>query len=177
MRSFPTCLVDSATWTVLLAPCLLICVACATPFPIENLEEGMTTETVRENFGEPEAIETEPGVPRSDWTYVHEEKDWWQWFLTFLPLTYPVIPLDVAFGNPWDDQYVIRGSVVLHFAGEKLVRWDVPYFPEDYAEPASSCTQMSMNWPHCQPLWFLMQEWERERQHRQLMKDLEDLEQ
>ena len=36
----------------LLVPCLLICLACATPtptpFPIEKLAKGMTTETVRE---------------------------------------------------------------------------------------------------------------------------------
>ena len=63
MRSFPTRLVDSAA-EVLLIPCLLLLLACATPFPIESLEEGMTTQTVRESFGEPEYI-VEGGFRRS----------------------------------------------------------------------------------------------------------------
>ena len=50
VRSFLTRLANSVTRTVLLIPCLLICLACATPFPIEDLEEGMTDETVRESF-------------------------------------------------------------------------------------------------------------------------------
>ncbi len=58
MRSSLTRLVDSITRVVLLAPCLLICLACATPFPFEKLEKGMTTEAVRQEFGEPEAIST-----------------------------------------------------------------------------------------------------------------------
>ena len=37
----------------LLAPCLLISLACATPFPLENLEEGMTMVQATEAFGEP----------------------------------------------------------------------------------------------------------------------------
>jgi hypothetical protein len=67
MRSFPTRLVSSATRTVLLIPCLLICLVCATPFPIENLEEGMTTETVRERFGAPEAMGPHP-KPQSSYS-------------------------------------------------------------------------------------------------------------
>ena len=73
-RSFLTRLIDSAARAVLLIPCLLICVACATPFPLESLEEGMTTGTVRENFGEPEAISW-PGRAESSWRYVHEEQN------------------------------------------------------------------------------------------------------
>ena len=42
MRSFLTRIVDSAVRAVLLIPCLLLCVSCATPFPIESLEKGMT---------------------------------------------------------------------------------------------------------------------------------------
>ena len=72
MRSFLTRLVNSTARDVLLVPGLLICLACATPFPIESLEEGMTAETVRESFGAPEAIETNPEGMESSWTYVHE---------------------------------------------------------------------------------------------------------
>ena len=42
MRSFPTRLVSSVSRSLLLAPCLLVGLACATPFPIESLEKGMT---------------------------------------------------------------------------------------------------------------------------------------
>ena len=98
VRSFPTRLVDSAA-RVLLLPCLLLFLACATPFPIESLEEGMRTETVRESFGEPEAIKTEPGGVESSWTYPHEEQNW---FLTFHPFT-PLfmIPFTLAVGDGW----------------------------------------------------------------------------
>ena len=82
MRSFPTRLVDSAA-RVLLLPCLLLFLACATPFPIESLEEGMRTETVRESFGEPEAIKTEPGGVESSWSYVHEQRFFLGTFLSF----------------------------------------------------------------------------------------------
>ena len=103
----------------LFAPCLLICLACATPFPVDSLEEGMTTEAVRENFGEPEAING------SSWTYLHEEKGFTEWVATLVPLTYFTIPLNAAFGNSWDYTYVLRGSVDLYFEGEKLARWRV----------------------------------------------------
>ncbi len=108
----------------LLAPCLLICLACATPFPIENLEDGMTTETVRENFGAPEAIETKPEGVESDWTYVHEEYDG---FIT--SFFWPMAPLFVAaswlLNFEWDELYMNTSDVLLHFEDEKLVRWDV----------------------------------------------------
>jgi hypothetical protein len=58
----------------LLAPCLLVCLACATPLPIENLEQGMTTEAVREDFGEPQAIDGDN--IGSVWRYTHEEQNW-----------------------------------------------------------------------------------------------------
>ena len=77
MRVPLTRLANSATRTVLLAPCLLICLACATPFPLENLEFGMTTEAVREEFGAPEATEADfRGDGKSCWTYLHWEQDW-----------------------------------------------------------------------------------------------------
>ena len=94
VRSFLTRLVDSSARSILFAPCLLICLACATPFPIENLEEGMTTETVRENFGTPEAIETEPGGVESSWTYIHEE-------LEPYPVTDQPMPGRVVVASIW----------------------------------------------------------------------------
>ena len=108
----------------LLAPCLLICLACATPFPIEKLEEGMTYETVRENFGEPEAIETEPEGVGSSWTYVDEELLW----MLFLHAPF-AIPICAAIpGTPWDYMVVNRRPILLHFEAEKLVRWNVGEF-------------------------------------------------
>ncbi len=59
VRSFLTCLVGSVTRVVLLAPCLLICLACATPFPLENLEKGMTMEQATEAFGGPSSTNAE----------------------------------------------------------------------------------------------------------------------
>ena len=53
VRPFPTQLVDSVTRAVLLAPCLLICSACVTPFPLDNLEVNMTMAQATEAFGEP----------------------------------------------------------------------------------------------------------------------------
>ena len=48
MQSFPTRLVGSVARSLLLAPCLLICLACATPFPLDTLKEGMTMEQATE---------------------------------------------------------------------------------------------------------------------------------
>ena len=85
MRSFLTRFPNSRIGVVLLVPCLLVCLACATPFPIESLEQGMTYETVREKFGEPEAIRIaiscsrspcKPEGVESSWTYVHEEQNY-----------------------------------------------------------------------------------------------------
>ena len=84
MRSLLTRLIDSATshctfTRLFLAPCLLICLSCATPtrFPIASLKEGMAAETVRENFGAPLGIAAGPGGKESFWTYGHEERNWW----------------------------------------------------------------------------------------------------
>ncbi len=59
MRSFLTRFPNSFIGVVLLIPCLLICLACATPFPIESLEKGMTMEQATEAFGEPSSTNTE----------------------------------------------------------------------------------------------------------------------
>ena len=122
MRSFLTRLVNSVTRAVFLAPCLLICLACATPFPSENLKARMTTEAVREEFGAPKAVEARPGTAESCWTYWHEEQDW---FGTFFPLS-PVSTLLTALlpWTLWDAHYVQRNSVFLHFEGGELVWWE-----------------------------------------------------
>ena len=108
----------------LLAPCLLICLACATSFPIESLEEGMTTEAVRENFGEPESIRTEPpyGVATL-WTYAHEETEWG---MLVFPQSLLSIPICAAIPDmQWDCLYVSSRPLLLHFEAEHLVRWEV----------------------------------------------------
>jgi hypothetical protein len=102
--------------------CLLVCLSCATPFPFDKLEEGLTVETLLTELGPPEAIETGSGDAGSCWCYHHEEQEW---VPTFFPLTPFLIPLFVVFGDSWDDAYVIRKPIVLHFEEEKLVRWDV----------------------------------------------------
>lgn len=127
MRSFLTRLVDSVTQTVLLAPCLLICLACATPFPFENLETGMTAEAVRERFGEPEALETDPGGAESSWHYTHEEQNW-GWtaycilFAPFCALVSPVVLLDEG-KTLFHLVGVDERSVVLYFEASKLHHW------------------------------------------------------
>jgi hypothetical protein len=63
----------------LLAPCLLICLACATPFRSAELEEGMTKDEVRALLGEPDYIwvpdiamkSPRPGVVEEGWEYNH----------------------------------------------------------------------------------------------------------
>ena len=57
--------------SILLVPCLLISLACATPFPVENLEEGMTPLAVRHAVGEPRFI-----APNGVWIFTHEEQNW-----------------------------------------------------------------------------------------------------
>ena len=115
----------------LLAPCLLISLACATPLPLDSLEEGMTTEAVRENFGEPEANSTtEPEGMDSSWSYVHEERNWLNTVVfssVFLPHCILLTPFIALF----DDEHlcfswsVERKPVVLQFAEGKLASWEV----------------------------------------------------
>ncbi len=70
MRLFLTRLANSLIVVVLLIPCLLICLVCATPFPVETLEEGMTHSAVRQAVGEPRFI-----APNGVWIYTHEEQN------------------------------------------------------------------------------------------------------
>lgn len=95
-RSFPTRLVGSVTRVALLAPCLLllICSACATPFPYEKLKVGMTVADARQKIGVPAAIKNGSEGARSIWCY-HEA----------------------------DFGYIRSGNVLLHFEENKLVRW------------------------------------------------------
>ena len=148
MRPYPTRLVDSVARAVLLVPSLLICLACATPFPLDSLEEGMTAETVREKFGEPEAImsalavraafgeleviETEPGGVSLSWKYL-DERLHWQMFI--FPQVLLSIPICAAIPDkPWDCGYTYSVPVLLHFEGEKLAHWEViePVYSEYY---------------------------------------------
>ena len=124
MRFSLTRLANSVTRAVLLVPCLLSCLACATPFPIENLEEGMTAEAVREKFGEPKAMEGEPGATESCWSYVHDKQNWFGtlFFSWSLPIA---VPLMAWVGCPWNALYVARNMVLLDFENEDLVRWEV----------------------------------------------------
>ena len=125
-----------------LAPCLLICLACATPFPIDSLEVGMTKVNLREKFGEPEAIMTawaapeltgeisnsgaDPGVYELSWTYVDENQ---VWPMLIFPQAILAMPVNAAIPDtPWDQWYVRRRQVLLFFEGEKLVRWNVGEF-------------------------------------------------
>jgi hypothetical protein len=107
----------------ILVPFLLVCLACATPFPIENLKEGMTAESVREEFGAPKAEEAISGSgATSCWTYWHEEQNWIATLL--LPAWLLVIPMNaLSPGVTWDAWYFNRNSVFLHFEEEKLVGW------------------------------------------------------
>ena len=94
----------------LLAACLLICLACATPFPIDSLEEGMTTDEIRQAFGEPENI-----LDDKIWIYTHEELDW-----------FPREELGRFPSTPDDDLVKVNKTrVYLHFEGESLARWRV----------------------------------------------------
>jgi hypothetical protein len=70
MRPFLTRFPNSLIGVVLLIPCLLICLTCATPFPVETLEEGMTPSAVRQAVGEPRFI-----APNGVWIYTHEEQN------------------------------------------------------------------------------------------------------
>ena len=93
----------------LLALCLLVCLACATPtpFPVENLKVGMTTKEVRQSVGEPRFNHL-----GKTWIYTHEEGDW------------------VGF--------VVKKDVFLHFEEEKLVQWQVTEpFPVVVDDPFS----------------------------------------
>ncbi len=126
MRSFLTRFPNSLIGVVLLIPCLLICLSCATPFPVENLEEGMTPEAVLERFGEPRTMEANPVGSDSYWTYANRELE-----VGAVILGWPWAPLFVAVSwlpnFEWDDPYMSSSEVMLRFEGEKLARWDVSH--------------------------------------------------
>ena len=126
LRSFLTLLPNSLTDVVLLIPCLLISLSCATPFPVENLEEGMTPEAVLERFGEPRTMEANPVGSDSYWTYANRELE-----VGAVILGWPWAPLFVAVSwlpnFEWDDPYMSRSEVMLRFEGEKLTRWEVSH--------------------------------------------------
>ena len=66
MRSFLTRFPNSRIGVVLPIPCLLICLACATPFAQWRLEEGMTQDEVRAAVGEPKSMLGPDISPRKD---------------------------------------------------------------------------------------------------------------
>ena len=96
MPFFLTRVSNSLVGVTFLVPCLLACLACTTPtpFPVDSLEEGMTPETVRVEFGEPESVK-------------HE----WHWG------SEPTPRLVIR----W--HYEARRPVVLYFEADELVRW------------------------------------------------------
>ncbi len=128
-RSFLTRLVDSVTRALLLALCLLTGLACATPFALENLEAGMTAETVREKFGEPEAIEIEPEGAEPSWTYLHEEQAWGPTVLLSSIALPPCILFTALMPfvgeHPCYTWNVKKESVVLQFSEGKVTSWEV----------------------------------------------------
>ena len=91
MRSFPR-LCRFVYRGCCLAFGFLICLSCAKPFAHENLQEGMTAETVRADFGAPRTEEATSD--RVYWTYLHEEVD-------PFPLQVGPIPLRVAVASIW----------------------------------------------------------------------------
>ena len=121
----------------LLAPCLLICLACATPtpFPVENLKVGMTTKEVRQSVGEPRFNHL-----GKVWIYTHERENWdWLFFPT-----------------------VISGDVFLHFHEEKLIQWQVtePVVSSGY-NPNSALDKLQRQ----QNQWFRDQQGIKDYQH------------
>ena len=149
MRSYLTRLVNSVTQVAPVTPCLLIGLACATPFPVENLEEGMTAEVVRESFGEPAAI-MKIGLVGANWGYVDEKQNWNETVASstlFLPVCALVTAVTMPFGwEHWCSALlptVEEGKVVLQFEWEKLARWEVfapP--PRVYQPPEEESEQM-----------------------------------
>jgi hypothetical protein len=159
MRYFLTRLADSAAPAALLIPSLLICVSCATPFPFDKLEEGLSAETVLTEFGPPEAIQVGSGDAGPAWCYPHEKQMWTNTIL------FPITPFMIPFMKTWSDAYFTREEVVLYFEEEKLVSWyhsertiwytvTRPPPPGDYFSHARTVTDYSNSYePAC--------EWER----------------
>lgn len=173
MRSFPTRLANSVTRTVFLVPCLLVCLACVTPtpFPIENLEKGMTPEAVRVEFGEPELIETVPGGEKwSLWTYENEQQNWFNTAIfstVLLPhciiLTAATMPFGAEHWCAGIVSYVEEGSVILLFEKEKLAGWtvrDPPVVPYHDLDLAGIMQQQR------DQQWFRDQQWRDYEHHK-----------
>ena len=73
VRPFPTRFPNSLISVVLLVPWLLICLACATTFPLDDLKKGMTAEAARVKFGEPEHTDARRWPKGAiDWSYTHK---------------------------------------------------------------------------------------------------------
>lgn len=145
MRSFLTRLINGVGRVVLLVPCLLSCLACATPFRFENLKHRMPAEAVREKFGAAKATEAAAGTAEFCWTYWHEDQDWLQTFFPFTLLSIPLAAL--APGITWKAWYAPRSAVLLDFREEKLVRWEVVqsfyYIYEDMSDKSSVSVSVS----------------------------------
>jgi hypothetical protein len=164
VQSILTRFETSRTGVVLLVPCLLASLACVTPFPIENLEEGMAKETVREKFGAPEAMGMRFGAldamgvhpkPESYWTYVDEKTNWVAFIFPPMLLSIPV--LAVWPERPWNELYLKKNHVVLDFEAGKLVQWKVTepadggdYYPGGWEYAPEERTP---NWPAREPVW------------------------
>jgi len=118
-HSFQTRLVDSAARAVVLALCLLICLACATPFPVERLEVGMAEEAVRAEFGEPESIDEWMGA-----VVVGRDEAGKRRF------AFPKGPV-------WDYRHE-EGVVELYFLANKLHHWKTNSIPGDQNAQARS---------------------------------------
>jgi hypothetical protein len=102
---------------------LMFSLACATPFALESLEEGMASEAVRENVGEPEAVESDPKEMTACWSYVHESQE--------------------ILGTR-------TKLVLLDFEEDRLVRWDV-YEPVEFRVPLQPTQQPTLGeaeWTH-----------------------------
>jgi len=122
------------------ASVLLLGLACATPFPIQNLEKGMTVGEIRAEFGEPRVTEEGPSQGSYSWTYVHQAYD--PIPLTEGPMavrtaaasifgvafTWGFALFDLLFHDldmAWNLTFVSLEPVVLEFEDEKLVAWEL----------------------------------------------------
>lgn len=152
---------------------LLLCTGCATPFPFERLEAGMTPEAVRDALGPP----GETSEPDASWTY-HDEEQLWVTSVFFSTVFLPhsvvltgIGALANALTEPpeyvYDWMYVRRRPVVLHFEDERLARWEtlewIDSMPSgDYA-PDSSWWQDQMWREHQRWIERVIEQKERRR--------------
>ncbi len=121
----------------LLIPCLLVCLACATPFPLDDLEKGMTAEAVRAEFGEPESING------SAWHYTDEEQDRVGTAFCFtIGLPGCILLTPFSLWCPGETGFSLMGvverPVALYFESNKLDHWVLGAWQEKYG-PNSEC--------------------------------------